>query len=118
VGDRPTRIKARNLVAVDSREEGNQVSGAYRQSHARVMSELPGRNESERIGGLENKEVWKPSLQLEGEGNMSKWKLADTLVSFQRGDSDSMVTRTYQETGEALLVPRRNSWRKDKLYNQ
>lgn len=49
---------------------------------------------------------------MEGEGNMSKWKLADTLVSFQRGDSDSMVIRTYQETGEALLVPGRNSWRK------
>jgi len=34
----------------------------------------------------------------------------NTFVSFQLGDSDDMVTRTYQVTGEALLVPRRNSW--------
>ena len=55
---------------------------------------------------------WRPSLRLKGEGSMSKRKLADTFVSLQRGDSDGMVARTYQATGEALLVPRRNSWRK------
>jgi len=61
-----------------------------------VMSKLPGRNESKRIGGIEIEKHWKPSLQFGGEGSIGKRKLAeDTFVLFQRGDSDSMVTRTY-----------------------
>jgi hypothetical protein len=68
-----------------------------------VMSKLPGRNESKRIGGLENRKFWRPSLRPIGEGSMSKRRLADTFVSLQRGDSDGMVARTYQATGEALL---------------
>ena len=74
------------------------------------MSELPGRNESKRIGGLEIEiKLWKPSLQNGGEGSIGKlsWH---TFVLFQRGDSDGMVTRIYQATGEALLVPRRKAW--------
>jgi len=71
------------------------------------MSKLPGRNESKRIGGLVIEKLWKPSLQFGGEGSIGKlnWH---TFVLFQRGDSDSMVTRAYQATGEALLVPARN----------
>ena len=60
------------------------------------MSKLPGRNESKRIGGLVIEKLWKPSLQVGDEGSIGKRKLdEDTFVLFQRGDSDSMVTRTY-----------------------
>jgi len=75
-----------------------------------VISELPGRNVSERTGGLENWNFRKSSLHSEGKDSISKRKLAVTFVLFRRGGSDSMVTRIYQATGEALLVPRRNSW--------
>lgn len=75
-------------------------------------SELPGRNESERRGGPESVKPWKPSLQPKGEGKMNRRKLDDTFDSFRRGDSDSMVARTNQATGEALLVPVRNHWSK------
>jgi hypothetical protein len=71
------------------------------------MSKLPGRNVSKRTGGLVIEKLWKPSLQFGGEGSIDKlnWH---SFVLFQRGDSDSMVTRTYQATGEALLAPARN----------
>ena len=74
------------------------------------MSKLPGRNESKRTGGLVIEiKLWKPSPQFGGEGSIGKlnWR---SFVLFQRGDSDGMVTRTYQATGEALLVPRRKAW--------
>ena len=75
-------------------------------------SESPGRNGSERKGGPESEQPRKPSLRPEGEGSMSGRKLAETLVSFRRGDSGGMVARTRRATGEALLVPGRNAWRK------
>jgi hypothetical protein len=43
---------------------------------------------------------------------MRERKLAETLASFRRGGSDGMVTRPPKATGEALPVPRGNSWRK------
>ena len=97
---------------MDSKVEGNRNLGAYRHTRQKDGSELPGRNESERRGGLESAKTRKPSLQLEGEGKMDRRKLDDTVESFRRGGSDSMVTRTNQATGEALLVPGRNLWSK------
>ena len=92
--------------------ERNRNSEAYRQSHLRDGSESPGRNESERIGGLESEKPRRPSLQPEGEGSMGSGRLALTADPLRRGGSDSMVTRTRQATGEALLAPVRNHWRK------
>ena len=82
-----------------------------------VMSKLPGRNESKRRGGLVIEKLWKPSLQFGGEGSIDKlnWQ---AFVLFQRGDSDSMVTRTYQATGEALLVVSKKLLTEVKPYNQ
>jgi len=37
-----------------------------------VISESPGRNESERIGGLETHKNRKPSLHMKGEGSIGK----------------------------------------------
>ena len=79
---------------MDSRVEGNRKSEAYRQCHLRDGSESPGRNESERIGGLESEKPRRPSLQLEGEGSMGSGRLALTADPLRRGGSDSMVTRT------------------------
>ena len=39
-------------------------------------------------------------------------KAAETTGTPWRGGSDGMITRTYWATGEALLVPGRNSWKK------
>ena len=39
----------------------------------RMASESPGRNASEPIGGLEKKELWRPSPLLRGEGSMA-WR--------------------------------------------
>ena len=33
VGYKPTEVKVRSLVALDSGEEGNRISEAYRQNH-------------------------------------------------------------------------------------
>jgi len=49
-----------------------------------------------------------PSPQLKGEGSMGCRNLTDAASRSRRGESDSTVTRTYQATGEALLVPARN----------
>ena len=75
-----------------------------------VMSELPGRNVSKRTGGLVIEKHWKPSLQFGGEGSIDRLDWHSSVL-FQRGDSDSMATRTYQATGEALLIPARNCWK-------
>ena len=48
----------------------------------------------------------------EGEGSMDSRNLTDAAVSLRRGGSDSTMTRTCQETGEALLAPARNRWSK------
>lgn len=74
--------------------ERNRNSEAYRQGHLRDDSESPGRNESERIGGLESEKPRRPSLQPEGEGSMGSGRLALTADPLRRGGSDSMVTRT------------------------
>ena len=71
-GDSPTRIKARSLVAwIAEMRETNSLKSIDKVTLG-VMSESPGRNGSERIGGLENLEVRKLSLQLKGEGSMGK----------------------------------------------
>jgi len=42
-----------------------------------MVSESPGRNGSEPIGGLEKKEIRKPSPLVQGEGSMDCRKLTD-----------------------------------------
>ena len=51
----------------------------------RVMSKLPGRNESKRIGGLVIEKLWKPSLQVGDEGSIGKRKLAETRLYYSSG---------------------------------
>ena len=73
-----------------------------------MVSESPGRNESEPTGGLESTEPRRPSPQLSGEGSMDRRRLTDAARQLRRGGRDSTVTRTRRATGETLLVPSRN----------
>ena len=53
-GIKTHRGKSQKPRSLDSREEGNQISETYRQHHPWGDGEPSGRNESERIGGLES----------------------------------------------------------------
>ena len=66
-----------------------------------------------------NTKFRRPSPQKEDEGSMARRKknAAETTGTLRRGDSDGMIVRTYWATGEALLVPGRNSWKKGASYN-
>ena len=69
--------------SLDSREEGNRISEAYRQGLPWGDGESSGCNASERAGGLEN--VFRgPSPQPEGEGSMDGRKLIDTAGPLRR----------------------------------
>jgi hypothetical protein len=75
----------------------------------RMVSELPGRNMSERRGSLENAKLRRPSVSCPREGRRERRSLADAAAPLRRGGSDGTVTRTRgAATGEALLVPPRN----------
>ena len=92
---------------MDSREEGNRISEAYRQSLPWGDRESSGCNASKRAGGLESV-FRRSSPQPEGEGSMDGRKLVDTACPLRRGDSGGTMTRTDRATGEALLVPAGN----------
>lgn len=83
--------------------------GKYMES---MYASIAGGNESERRNGLESENPRKPSQQPCGEGSMENRKLNETIETFRRGYSGGMHTRTQQRTGEALLVPCRNEWKK------
>jgi len=94
VEDRLTRIKARNPVAwIAERRETKSLKPIDKVTLG-VMSESPGRNESERTGGPESAKSRRPSLHPGGEGSMGSGRLALTADPLRRGGSDSMVTRT------------------------
>lgn len=48
----------------------------------RMVSELPGRNESKRTGGLESEKPRRPSLLLGSEGSMNRRNLTDATIHF------------------------------------
>ncbi len=48
----------------------------------REVNELPGRNESERRGGLVKEKPRRPSPQVKGEGSMGGRKLNVTIIHF------------------------------------
>ncbi len=83
----------------------------------REVSELPGRNESERIGGPESAIV--PEVELASvERRQHGYSKSDrNEYSLRRGGSDSTVTRTCRATGETFLVPERNFLEQGRYYN-
>jgi len=73
----------------------------------RVISESPGRNQSEREKASTLK-TRRPSRLTDGEGSMGRRKLAAGAHHSGGVDCDGTVTRTYGATGEALLAPGEN----------
>jgi len=75
-----------------------------------MVSESPGRNESEPIGGLDKKQTSEaePSLYGRRQHGMT-WADRD-VMTLRRGGRGSTVTRACRATGETVLVPSRNRW--------
>jgi hypothetical protein len=44
-----------------------------------MVSEPPGRNESERIGSLEREKFWRPRFSIRVEGSMTQRRLAEAM---------------------------------------
>jgi hypothetical protein len=76
-----------------------------------AVSESPGRNESEPIGGLE---TINPKAEPFGSGRRQQDVPQSDRSgrSLRRGGRGSTVTRTCRATGETVLVPARNRWSK------
>ena len=81
--------------------EGDRDPEAYRQGHRKDGCESPGRNESERVGGLENEEIRGPSLQPKGEGSMG-WR---TLTEAPEHSGGVLATAWWQGCAKQLEKP-------------
>jgi hypothetical protein len=80
VGDRPTEVKVRSLVAwIVERREIESLKPIDK-AIFRMVSKSSGRNESERRCGLENAKPQRLSLQPEGESSMDRRRLTDAAV--------------------------------------
>ena len=109
VGDSPTGTRARRPVAWMAGWRETEPLEPIDEAIGRMVSELPGRNMSERRGSLENAKLRRPSVSCPREGSRERRSLADAATPLRRGGSDGTVTRTRgAATGEALLVPPRN----------
>jgi hypothetical protein len=108
VGVSPTGARARSPVAwIVSVEETNLGKPIDKALFGRV-SESPGRNASEPIGGPDNLQTSEvePSLFGRRQHGVSQSGWRDS--SLRRGGRGSTVTRMCRATGEAVLVPSRN----------
>ena len=92
-GRQSRRGKNQEPRSLDSREEGNRISEAYRQGLPWGDCESSGCNASERACGLESV-FRRPSLQPEGEGSMGGRSLIETANPLRRGGSGGTMTRT------------------------
>ena len=109
VGGRPTGTRARRPVAWMAGRRETDPLEPIDEAIGRMVSELPGRNVSERRGSLESAKLRRPSVSCPREGSRERRSLADAATPLRRGGSDGTVTRTRgAATGEALLVPPRN----------
>jgi hypothetical protein len=94
VGDRPTEVKVRSLVAWIAERRGIESLKPIDKAIFRMVSKSSGRNESERRCGLENDKTQGLNLQSKGESNMDRRSLTDAAVPLWRGRSDSTMART------------------------
>src|SRR5499425_3860219 len=79
VGDRPTKVIVRGLVAWIAERREIEFLMPIDKAIFRMVSKSSGRNESERRFGLERpKPQRKPSSLPEGEGSMGRRKLTDS----------------------------------------
>jgi len=77
-----------------------------------MVSESPGRNESEPTGGPDKKVASEAESPGPGRRQHGLSKSDRCGSSVRRGGRDSTVTRTRQATGETVLAPSRNRWNK------
>ena len=80
VGDRPTEVKVRSLVAWIAGRREIEFPKPIDKAIFRMVSKSSGRNESERGGGLESEKPQGLSLQPEGESSMDRRRLTDAAV--------------------------------------
>jgi hypothetical protein len=80
VGDRPTEVKVRSLVAWIAGRREIEFPKPIDKAIFRMVSKSSGRNESERRCGLESDKPQGPSLQPEGESSMDRRRLTDAAV--------------------------------------
>ncbi len=110
VGVSPTKARVRSLVAwVASVEETKRMKLTDKAIQG-MVSESPGRNASEPIGGLDKKinPEAEPSPSGRRQHGMT-WADRDDM-SLRRGGRGSTVARACQATGETVLVPSRDRW--------
>jgi hypothetical protein len=93
--------------AMDKPPDPTVGASALYPAIARMVSESPGRNASEREMAPK-RQPRRPSGRLLREGNMGRRRLADAAAHSGGAGSDSTVTRMHPATGETLLVPPRN----------
>ena len=80
VGDRPTEVKVRSLVAWIAGRREIEFPKPIDKTIFRMVSKSSGRNESERRCGLESEKPQGLSLQPEGESSMDRRRLTDAAV--------------------------------------
>jgi hypothetical protein len=85
VGDRPTEVKVRSLVAWIAERRGIESLKPIDKAIFRMVSKSSGRNESERRCGLESEEPQGLSLQPKGESSMERRRLTDAAFSTLAG---------------------------------
>jgi hypothetical protein len=66
-----------------------------------MVSEPPGRNESERIGSLERAQFWRPRFSIRVEGSMAHRRLAEAVGH----SSGVLATARWQGRVEQLEKP-------------
>src|SRR5262245_3299773 len=107
-GGRPAGARARRPVAWMAGRRETDALKPIDEAIGRMVSESPGRNESERTGSPDNLRHPEAeqllALRRPQAPSQSGWRDG----ALRRGGSDSTVTRTRRATGEALLAPPRN----------
>src|SRR5262245_4359950 len=74
---------------------------------ARMVSELPGRNVSERRGSLEIAKLRRPSVSCLREGSRGRRSLADAATPLRRGESDGTAQGHVEQPMEKPSSSRR-----------
>jgi len=100
-GVSPAGVRARSPVAWMAERRETEVLKPIDKAIFGMVSESPGRNESERMGGPESEEPRRPSLQPEDEGSMGSRRLADTVVH----SGGVVATARWQGHAEQLEKP-------------
>src|SRR5258706_5502776 len=80
VGDRPTEVKVRSLVAWIAGRREIEFPKPIDKAIFRMVSKSSGRNESERRCGLESEKPQGLSLQPKGESSMDRRRLTDAAA--------------------------------------